>query len=49
MDKIYTIGLMLFLIITGLGQCGAGLPRWVVIVGGVGGILAGLILLIGLV
>lgn len=49
MDRIYTISLMLFLIIAGLGMCGAGLPRWVVVVGGVAGILAGLILLIKMV
>lgn len=49
MDKLYTIGLMLFLIIAGLGMCGAGLPRWVTIVGGVAGILAGVILLIQIV
>lgn len=49
MDRIYTIALMLFLVIAGLGMCGAGLPRWLVVVGGVGGILAGLILLIGIV
>lgn len=46
MDKLYTIALMVFLVITGLGMVGAGLPRWVVIVGGVAGILAGLLLLI---
>lgn len=45
---IYTLGLMLFLIVAGLGMCGAGLPRWAVVVGGVGGIIAGVILLIGL-
>jgi len=45
---LYTLTLMLFLIIAGLLQCGVGLPRWVVIVGGVSGIIAGVILLIGI-
>lgn len=48
MDRLYTIALMLFLIICGLGMCGAGLPRWVVVIGGVAGILAGLFLFIQL-
>jgi len=47
MDRLYTIALLVFLILTGLMQVGAGLPRWAVIVSGVAGILAGLILLIG--
>ena len=47
MDRLYTIALLIFLIITGLAQVGAILPRSVVIVSGVAGILAGLILLIG--
>ena len=47
MDRLYTLALLVFLIITGLGQVGAGLSRWVIIVSGVAGILAGLILLIG--
>jgi len=47
MDRLYTFALLIFLIITGLSQAGAILPRWVVIVSGVAGILAGLILLIG--
>ncbi len=46
---LYTIALMLFLIIAGLGMCGAGLPRWAVIVGGVAGIIAGVLLLIQIV
>lgn len=46
-DRLYTIALLVFLIITGLGMVGAALPRWAVIVGGVAGILAGLLLLIG--
>ena len=48
MDRLYTFALLVFLILTGLMQVGAGLPRWVVIVSGVAGILAGLILLIGI-
>lgn len=48
MDRLYTIALMLFLIIAGLGMCGAGLPRWVVVIGGVAGIIAGVVLLIGI-
>lgn len=47
MDRLYTFALLVFLIITGLSQVGAQLPRWVIIVSGVAGILAGLILLIG--
>lgn len=46
MDKLYTVSLMLFLVVAGLGMVGAGLPRWAVIVGGVAGIIAGVILLI---
>ena len=46
MDKLYTLCLMLFLIIAGLGMVGAGLPRWVVLVGGVAGIIAGVLLAI---
>ena len=46
---LYTLALCLFLIICGLGMVGAGLPRWAVIVGGVAGILAGLLLLIAIV
>ena len=45
---LYTVALMLYLIISGLVMCGAGLPRWAVIVGGVAGIIAGVILLIGI-
>ncbi len=37
--------LPVFLIISGLGMCGAGFPRWVVIIGGVCGIVAGLLIL----
>ncbi len=43
---LYTLALMVFLLIVGLNMVGAGLPRWAVIVGGVAGILAGLLLLI---
>ena len=46
MDRLYTIALLIFLILTGLIQVGAGLPRWLVIVSGVAGILAGLLMLI---
>ena len=46
--ELYTFALMVFLIITGLTQVGAGLPRVVVIIGGVAGILAGLLLLVGM-
>ena len=49
MDRIYTIALLIFLIITGLAQTGVVFPRWVGVVSGVAGILAGLILLIGIV
>jgi len=35
----------LFLIIQGLAMCGAALPRWVMIVGGVCGIIAGVLML----
>lgn len=47
MNRLYDICLMLFLIIAGLGLAGAGLPRWVVIAGGIAGVVAGVILLIG--
>ena len=46
MDRLYDICLMLYLIISGLVMAGAGLPRWAVIVGGVAGVIAGVILLI---
>lgn len=39
--------LALFLILAGLSMCGVPLPRWVAIVGGVCGIIAGVLLLIG--
>jgi len=42
-----TLVTAIFFIIAGLGMCGAGLPRWATIVGGVCGIIAGVILLIG--
>jgi hypothetical protein len=37
--------LPLFLFISGLNLCGAALPRWVLIVGGACGIIAGVLLL----
>jgi hypothetical protein len=46
MDRLYTLSLLTFLIIAGLGMVGAALPSWVRIVGGVAGIIAGLLLLI---
>lgn len=46
MDRLYTFCLMLFLIIVGLGTAGAALPRWVMVTGGVAGVIAGVILLI---
>lgn len=48
MNRLYDICLMLFLIIAGLGMCGAGLPRWIMVIGGVAGVVAGAILLIGI-
>ena len=33
----------IFFIVVGLGMCGAGLPRWAVVVGGVCGIIAGIL------
>ena len=42
-----TLLLALFLIISGLGMCGAGLPRWVTLLGGICGIIAGVLLLVG--
>lgn len=39
--------LPLFLIIAGLGMCGVALPRWVVILGGICGIIAGVLLFVG--
>lgn len=46
-SRLYTIALLIFLIITGLGQVGAGLPRWALIVSGACAIIAGVLLLIG--
>jgi hypothetical protein len=37
--------LPLFLFIAGLNLCGAQLPRWVLILGGVCGIVAGVLML----
>jgi hypothetical protein len=37
--------LPIFLIISGLTMCGADLPRWVVIIGGVCGVIAGVFIL----
>lgn len=41
--------LPIFLILTGLQMCGVALPRWLAIVGGICGILAGVLLLVGVV
>ena len=38
--------LPIYLIIAGLSMCGAALPRWLIIVGGICGIIAGVILLV---
>ncbi len=38
--------LPVFLIVSGLNLCGAGLPRWVNIIAGVCGIIAGVLLLV---
>ena len=37
--------LPIYLIISGLAMCGTALPRWVLIVGGVCGIIAGVLIL----
>jgi hypothetical protein len=39
--------LALFLIISGLAMCGVGLPRWLLLLGGICGIVAGVLLLVG--
>lgn len=39
--------LPIFLVLAGLQMCGVALPRWLAIVGGVCGIIAGILLLIG--
>lgn len=39
--------LAVFLIISGLIMCGVSLPRWVTLVGGVCGIIAGVLILVG--
>lgn len=38
--------LPIYLIISGLSMCGASLPTWVKVVGGVCGIIAGVLLLV---
>ena len=38
--------LPLFLVIQGLAMCGVGLPRWIMIVGGICGIIAGIMMLV---
>lgn len=45
---LYNIALCVFLIVEGLSMVGAALPYWIRIIGGVCGILAGVILLIGI-
>jgi len=37
--------LIIFYIITGLSLCGAGLPRWVNIIGGVCGIIVAILMI----
>lgn len=37
--------LPIYLIVSGLAMCGAALPRWVMILGGVFGIIAGVLIL----
>jgi hypothetical protein len=46
--NILNLALPIYLIIAGLYLCGAALPRWVLVVGGVAGIIAGVLLLVGL-
>ena len=45
---LYTLCLALFLLITGMGQVGVPLPRAIHLISGICGIIAGVILLIGL-
>lgn len=45
---LYDIALCVFLIVEGLAMVGAVLPQLVRIIGGVCGILAGVVLLIGI-
>lgn len=38
--------LPIYLIIAGLALCGVGMPRWVLIIGGVCGVIAGILMLV---
>lgn len=44
MDLIARIALPVFLVISGLMLCGVPLPRWLAIVGGICGIIAGVLM-----
>lgn len=37
--------LPIYLIVSGLGMCGVGLPRWVTVIAGICGIIAGIFIL----
>jgi hypothetical protein len=41
-----TLILGIYLIIAGLAMCGVGLPRWVLLLGGILGIIAGVLFLV---
>jgi hypothetical protein len=49
MATIANLVLPVFLVLAGLQMCGVVLPRWLAIIGGVCGIIAGVLLLIGVV
>jgi hypothetical protein len=47
MGIIQQIALPVFLVITGLYLCGAALPRWLLVIGGIAGVISGVLEMFG--